>query len=280
MKKKIAFIGGDKRNLYLLEMMREKYEVQVYGLKQLDFGVNWDLFVKSIEDCNYIVFPIPTSNDGINLYTPLCTSSNISIAKCAEIMRDKKIFSGKMKPEHYELFQKNGNEIVDITASAEFKMNNAIPTAEGIIAHIIYNTEITIDNCNALILGYGNVGKKTAQLLGSMNANIFCYDIAPQVLANIESSGYNIQEQLDENIKKMDVIVNTVPEMILNSERFKYINCEGTLIIDVASNPGGVDFEYARSNGYKVVHLLGIPGKIAPRASAKYMMNMIEKYME
>ena len=55
------------------------------------------------------------------------------------------------------------------------------------------------------------------------------------------------------------------------------INCinKKSLIIDVSSKPGGVDFEYANTNGYKVIHALGLPGKVAPITSAKYIKEVI-----
>ena len=64
-----------------------------------------------------------------------------------------------------------------------------------------------------------------------------------------------------------------------NKEFHSIFSNKNTLIIDVASKPGGVDFEYAKRNGYKVIHALGIPGKIAPRTAATYMKNIIEKYI-
>ena len=128
------------------------------------------------------------------------------------------------------------------------------------------------------MLGFGNVGKYTAKLLKGLNARVFCYDIKKQEVANIKSCGYNVLEEFNNYIEKIDVIVTTVPALVLDEDKFKYIN-KNTLIIDVASKPGGVDFEYAKRNGYKVIHALGIPGKIAPRTAATYMKKIIEKYI-
>ena len=45
----------------------------------------------------------------------------------------------------------------------------------------------------------------------------------------------------------------------------------------MASNPGGINYEYAKENGYNVIHELGIPGKIAPLSSAKYIEQIVVK---
>ena len=48
-------------------------------------------------------------------------------------------------------------------------------------------------------------------------------------------------------------------------------------IIDLASKPGGVDEEYAKEIGVKVIIALGIPGKEQPTTAAKYIKETIDK---
>lgn len=110
-------------------------------------------------------------------------------------------------------------------------------------------------------------------ILNNLEANVFCMDSNKEELANISLSGYNVIEKIS-SVQSFDVIVNSVPTMVLGKEEMKLLSKE-TLIIDVASNPGGVDFEYAQENGYRVIHELGIPGKIAPRTAAKYIKQTI-----
>jgi dipicolinate synthase subunit A len=47
------------------------------------------------------------------------------------------------------------------------------------------------------------------------------------------------------------------------------------LVIDLASKPGGVDFEYAQYKGIKTIHALSLPGKVAPVTTAMYMETVI-----
>ncbi len=69
-----------------------------------------------------------------------------------------------------------------------------------------------------------------------------------------------------------DIIYNTVPSMILHEERLKLLNKE-TIIIDLASKPGGVDFKKAEELGLNARLELSLPGKIAPITSAEYIMS-------
>ena len=54
----------------------------------------------------------------------------------------------------------------------------------------------------------------------------------------------------------------------------------GTLLIDLASEPGGVDFPSAGELGIPTVHALSLPGKVAPKASGEIIKNIIYSVME
>lgn len=48
------------------------------------------------------------------------------------------------------------------------------------------------------------------------------------------------------------------------------------LIIDIASSPGGVDYDAAQRLGISALHCLGLPGKYAPASSARHLKQFIE----
>lgn len=269
---KISFIGGDTRNLELAKMFSNCEEVVTYGFQDLDTNLAECL------NCKYIVFPIPLSKDEVSLYAPL-SRKKILFEDFIEKIESKTIFGGKFVDSIKQILTQKQNRIIDIGNDKDFIINNAIPTAEGIIKIIIENTDITIDESNIAILGFGNVGKRTAKTLSALGANVFGYDNNKLEVANIKDCGYNVLEDLNNNISKIDVIVNTIPSLIVDKDLFENIK-KSTFIVDIASMPGGTDFRYARNNGYKVVHALGLPGIIAPVTSAKYMKNVIEKYIE
>ena len=51
--------------------------------------------------------------------------------------------------------------------------------------------------------------------------------------------------------------------LILDREVLRHAG-PGCLVIDLASRPGGVDFEAAKELGVRVIWALGLPGKVAP----------------
>ena len=86
---------------------------------------------------------------------------------------------------------------------------------------------------------------------------------------------------LSENLSQFDIIINTVPHLILDSKKLEYINRD-SLLIDLASKPGGIDMDFAKKIGIKVVWALALPGKVAPLTSAKFIKetiyNIIKSY--
>ena len=62
--------------------------------------------------------------------------------------------------------------------------------------------------------------------------------------------------------------------IILNEERLKYIK-KDCLLIDLASNPGGIDKKSVKDNKLKFVWALSLPGKVAPITTAEFIKDTI-----
>lgn len=95
-------------------------------------------------------------------------------------------------------------------------------------------------------------------------------------LAMIEGHGYIPLpiEYLSSHIHEFDIIFNTVPALILNEQLLKNVK-KDVLIIDLASKPGGVDFDAAKENRIRVIWALSLPGKIAPVTSGAIIKDTI-----
>lgn len=160
----------------------------------------------------------------------------------------------------------------------EFVVKNAYITAEGALSYIIQNTEDSIRQMPILVLGFGRVGKSMAKLLKDNYAivSVATEDEMEYALASILSDKVLKLSQLLENIDKYKAIVNTIPQIILKGETLKLIS-KDCFILDIASKPGGVDFEGAKSLNLKTMHALGIPGKTSPKTAGLYIKESVLK---
>ena len=79
---------------------------------------------------------------------------------------------------------------------------------------------------------------------------------------------------LAENISGYTIIINTVPAMILD-EKLLGVMDKNSLVIDLASRPGGVDHETAAKLNRRVVWALGLPAKAAPMTAGEIIARTV-----
>jgi dipicolinate synthase subunit A len=99
-----------------------------------------------------------------------------------------------------------------------------------------------------------------------------------QAAALAQSAGHDVIyfDDLVEGLNTADVIFNTVPKIILDEKNLPQVR-KNAVIIDLASTPNGVDFSAARSLGIKTLFASSLPGKIAPKTTAKYIHATVER---
>lgn len=153
---------------------------------------------------------------------------------------------------------------------------NAVITAENALEVAMTNLNHTLNKSRALVIGYGRIGKA---LLGMLRGIGCIADASARKGSDLEliaATGAKALKtaQLGSNLSEYSVVFNTVPYMVLDEERLWYINSTA-LIIDLASKPGGLDFEYAESLGIRAIHALALPGKMTAKSAAQALYNTI-----
>lgn len=71
-----------------------------------------------------------------------------------------------------------------------------------------------------------------------------------------------------------DVVVNTIPAPVLG-ERELAAMPGGSLVVDLASLPGGTDFEAARELGVNAIHALSLPARCAPVTAGEFVARAV-----
>ncbi len=79
-------------------------------------------------------------------------------------------------------------------------------------------------------------------------------------------------------VKTADVVFNTVPAVLFDKRTLRVLK-KDCLIIDLASKPGGVDFNAARELSIDTVWALSLPGKSAPVSAGKIIKNTIDNIL-
>jgi dipicolinate synthase subunit A len=241
---------------------------------------NYLYLEEALANSDVIVCPIPFSKD-VHKINSKYSSVDIEIEELFKKGTGKKLILGAINNYSKELAKKYSIEYSDYYNDEGYQILNTIPTAEGALSIIINETMETLFGSKVLVLGYGRIGKLLSEYLKGLNAEVYVEARKDSDLTWINARGMKAVsiEQLPSYLGEMDVIVNTVPAMMLDCGMLDLVKKE-VFILDLASTPGGVDFAYAADKGIKTVHALGIPGKVACRSAAIYIYDTIKKILQ
>ena len=280
--KEFAVIGGDLRIIKLAKILaKEDNLVYTYGLEKAEeLKQNANIIFcnkmsEAVKETQVVIGPIPFSSDGVNVNMPF-SDNKITIREFMHNLNAKILIAGMISPDVYQLANDEYIEIIDIMKREELAVLNTIATAEGAIEIAIANTNKILHGSDVLVLGFGRIGKVLARKLAGLSTKVTCAARKEEDLAWIKAYGHmatNIN-LIGKNLNEFDVIINTIPQMILTSEKLEYVK-KDCLLIDLASNPGGIDKKAAKEKGLQLVWALSLPGKVAPTTTAEFIKDTI-----
>jgi len=265
---KYAIIGGDMRNVYLAELLKKDYQyVEIYGFEKS--GKPWaskDAPLDFILDgARVIIGGIPFVSENGFISTPL-SKNKTTISEVIEKIDENSIFiAGKIPGNVKSQLDSKNIKHVDIVEREELMVLNAVPTAEGAIHILIGELPMTLMDSRVLIVGYGRIGKILAKMLQGFGAEVWVAARKYSDIAWIEAQGLKPVpiHQLARYVSDMDAIVNTAPSLVITKEILEKTR-SGCLLLDLASNPGGIDFKAAKTLDLKLYGHLDSPEKLRP----------------
>lgn len=277
---RFSFIGGDDRSFYMVELLQEQgYQTAVYGLqmiKPIEGVVIASTLKEALNYSDIIVCPVPFSRDKVHIFST-STKEDMNIEYFVHSLRkDQKLFGGDINAQVVESLNYHNIPFYDFMQTEAVSIKNAVATAEGAIAEAIKISPINLHNHACLILGYGRCAKILADKLKGLNMHVTVGARNADQLAMADSYGYNTVEleKFPALISNFDFVFNSIPAMILDEAVLRKMK-KSTLIIDIASNPGGTDFEKCNELGIAAYLCLGLPGKYAPLTSAEILNSVL-----
>ena len=249
--KRFAVIGSDARQLAAgRALARAGYAVE--GPEEIALA-------------DYILLPLPLDA----ARTPL-----------AELLRAARpgalALGGMLSEEAKAIAAEAGVELVDYFAREELAIRNAIPTAEGCIGVLLAQRKRTLWGSAVLLLGFGPVGQAVGTRLAALGAPVTVAARRPAQRAQAESLGMQGAEldRLDRLAPAFDTVVNTIPAQVLTAPVLARLR-PGSLIVDLASRPGGTDFDAAARCGHKAIHALSLPAACAPETAGEIVARTV-----
>lgn len=270
-KKTVCIVGGDLRQRRLLELLsKDGYSVSTVGLFEDDSDLS------PLGTADIAVLPMPMSFDNVYINAPF-SKKKIALSLVLDRLSDDCfVLGGRISRDTEEILTKKGLKFADYYNREELIVKNAVPTAEGALEIAFSELPITIFGSKSLVIGFGRVGKVMAKKLRALESSVTVSARKYADFAWIEEGGMKAihTEDLSVFAGDFDLIINTVPAMVLTEEVLKRVR-DDALIIDLASKPGGVDFGGAKRLGKNVIWALSLPGKTSPVTSGEIIKEAI-----
>ncbi len=268
-KKVILVAGGDLRQKYVAKRLAEMPEWQIaaagFSAKTLESAAVHccadDLH--DAEPYDVLVLPIPASADGLTVHTPF-GEKPLSLEQLAAHGKDGAlVLGGACGTALQKLFAKAGMEVQDYLKREELCISNAIPTAEGAIQIAMEETAATLHGNRALVIGYGRIGSALAPRLRSLGMDVTVCARSCEARALAQTAGCRAisPDALHTAAPEQMLICNTAPALVLDETILQTLSSD-TLVIDLASRPGGTDFAAAKRRGTRVVWALSLPPRM------------------
>ena len=289
--KNFTVLGGDLRQAALASYLASKqYEVVTWGLPAQTLSPTvtpLDTWENAVLGAGVLILPLPASPDSKHLNLPLMQEEGKKTPRIFEILektpKNALVAGGRLSPKIREELMRQGLSFFDYFESETLQQKNAVPTAEGAIEVLMREVKRTVRDLTVAVTGFGRVSRALTALLLAMGARV---TVMARKQADItEASALGCAGFLLEGERALSslggqfaVIFNTVPYCLFDEAVLRSLSRD-TLIIDLASAPGGVDANAANALGIRTIWALSLPGKYAPITAGEIIAETVLSYL-
>ncbi len=282
MNKKIAVIGGDARYLELIvQLQRITTSIIAVGFDSIAKGFvhaeHIDFKALPVESIDVVILPI-TGIDVEGHVETVFSDQPIQITKdwFRRLSPHAIVITGMANDLLQTMAKETNTSLIPLLDRDDVAIYNSIPTAEGALLMAMEHTDYTIHSSRVIVVGFGRVGDTVANKFSALGAHVSVSAKDVSDLARITERGYvSIPlEKLPRHTPTCDILINTVPARVIEKGSMKYLPAH-SMIIDLASQPGGTDFIYAKQRGIKAYLAKSLPGIVAPKTAGKILADVI-----
>lgn len=250
----------DRRQQYLGELLMNSG----YHVILAETSPKLDIAAASISESTekvLVLLPIPASPVLLQHLRESLTPQHIVLG--GNLPGDFTVFCDEQKIAYIDYFK-----------SPAIAIENAVATAEGAVCQAILTSDSNLHNSNVLIIGFGKCGEILADKLQGLKCHVTIS--TRDSIAKARAGAYGYQILPKPSYSQFDILFNTAPAPVIDATIIDQLKPDA-VIIDIASAPGGTDFNYCARKGIVAKLCPGIPGKYSPKTSAKILFDHIQE---
>ena len=266
---RIAVVAGDERDPEIARLAAETgATVSAYGIPWPENGVPGVKLADSprsaVDGADYIFLPIPLGV-GVELYAPRSDEPIVADeAFFSAAAPEAYAFCGRATPEVAKEAARAGVRIHEYDPDRELMLLRGPAVVEGALQLAIEATDVTINDADVVVVGFGNIGQLLGRTLRALGARVHVAARNPVQRAGAYADGlYPLTlDELPELAPSIDMVFSTVPAQVVDREVLERLPT-GALVLDIAPPPHHADLEAAAELGHRAVWARGL-GKRAP----------------
>ena len=260
MEKKILVTGSDERQKYLAGALLRLGATVCYTQPD-DPG-----FAASVGSCEILAIPVAAKRELTDILA-------------FHIKGGQRVYGSVFPKEFARQCEREGIILVDYMKDDTVAIQNAVATAEGAIAEAIIASKINLHRSRCLLVGFGKCAEILADKLNGLKCDVCVMARSNTALARASAYGYRVNtfEEAKECTDGVDFVFNTVPAPVIGR---KILSClpKHSIVIDIASAPGGVDLAVFSELGIQADRFPGLPARYAPKTSGDILAKAILKW--
>lgn len=281
----IAVIGGDERYAILASLLAQDGHT-VFGAgfdikPELADGVVLTDPLTAAVMAHAVILPLPPTSDGIRLFAPLSYEDVPLDERLCVALERTKVYCGM--PHRLAAVSERFAKLrcSDYSMRESFLLLNAQLTVEAALMLAIKHLPVSLFGTQCLVTGYGRIGRAMALALHSLGAKVTIAARREEHFAHARTVGLGCctYAALPARVGQFRLVINCADGPVLGKDVLAATDSD-TLIIDLASLPGGTDFSFAREKGITALHALGLPGKYAPLSAAQIIKDTVTAMIE
>ena len=279
---RVAVLGGDGREVHVAERLaRDGHEAVCYGQRTVaSNGVRVATTVgEAVRGTEWLILPSPGLNGDL-IYAPDAPEPIVLDGALLEesAAREGGVVMGRSTPKLDEIASRMGIQIFQLKDDPGLATRLSTGVAEGVVRLLIELTHRILREHRILVVGYGVTGAVIVDYLVAAHCAPHVAARHPRWLERARQCGATpvAYDDRAEAMAAADIIINTVPSTsAIPPEAFARLR--DRLVVDIASPPGGLDHDAARSAGVQVHWPRGLAGGRAPLTAGDAQYAFIAK---
>lgn len=265
MKRKTAVISYNKVQTELCKKLAE----MGFECQEVSF-FNTHLLKEHLESFESIILPFPSKRENIGFLTEGAELSYV-------LGENHTVIGGLIDDEIKNDLEEARIPYIDYFENEAYVLKNAYITSQGAVRLLLENTEDFLVGKNALITGFGRIGKSLAIMLKALGMNVFVAARNETARAEAKAMGFGALSlsKMKSTLFYYSFIFNTVPDRIFTDEDIKRLP-KSTVYFELASKPYGAEKESFDNHLKCYVSAAALPGKLFPEAVAENIARFID----